>query len=246
MKKFIYKLIISYDGTNYHGYQKQPSPIITVQSIIEEVLYKITKQKIKTFAASRTDKGVHAKGQVIHFKSHFHITPIIIKKILNKILPFDIQIKKVELMPINFHARYSSKSKIYEYVFSKKPLNPFNSHFQVYFENLDWYKISQSLYLLEGCFDFTLFTNNKDKKKSPFKYIYKSTLKETKKNYVLIFHGKGFLKQMILFLVGFLILIGQQKKQITDLQKMLQLDKEQSKCLFIAPARGLCLKKILY
>lgn len=245
MKTFAYKLILSYDGTAYHGYQKQKPPIITIQSVLENSLWKITKQKINTFAASRTDKGVHAQGQVVHFKSQFYILPKTLKLVLNKILPPNIKVKNLNFVLKNFHARYSVKSKIYQYVFSKKPLNPFNYRFQVYFNNIDWQRLLQALPFLQGTHDFTLFTSNKDKKKSPIKSIYKVTLKETQTKYILLFHGEGFLKQMILFLVGFLILIGQKQKQIVDLQKMLKLH-NMTKCSFLAPPQGLCLKKIFY
>ncbi|KND62761.1 tRNA pseudouridine(38-40) synthase TruA [Candidatus Phytoplasma phoenicium] len=245
MKLFTYKLVLSYDGTQYHGYQKQNFPIITIQSVLENALWKATKQKIKTFAASRTDKGVHAQGQVVHFKIHFYILPITLKLVLNKILLPNIKVNHLTLMPMSFHARYSVQSKIYQYVFAKKPVNPFNCRFQVYFTNIDWQRLSQALPLLQGTHNFTLFTSNKDKKKSLIKSIYDLTLKETKTKYILLFHGKGFLKQMILFLVGFLIRIGQKQKQITDLQKMLQLH-DMPKCSFLAPPQGLCLKKIFY
>ncbi|WP_323847908.1 MAG: tRNA pseudouridine(38-40) synthase TruA [Phytoplasma sp.] len=244
MKTFNFKLTLSYDGTNYYGYQRQNN-VITIQSVLELSLFKITKQKIKTIAASRTDKGVHAKEQIINFKTSFWIEPDSLKRALNKIFPNDIQVLDIEHVDSFFHARYDSKSKIYQYVFSKHKLNPFNYRFQVYFENLDFFLIEQAMLLLTGEKDFALFTSNKDSKKKTIKLIYEVYLRENQNQFILFFHGKGFLKQMILFLVGFLILIGQRKKTLIDLKNMFNIE-ENKKLSFIAPANGLCLKKIFY
>jgi tRNA pseudouridine38-40 synthase len=243
LSKFTYKLILSYDGTNYHGYQKQTN-VITIQSVLERSLFKITKQKILTIAASRTDQGVHAEEQVVHFKTSFWIEPDSLKRALNKVMPCDIQVLDIEKKDSLFHARYHTKSKIYKYVFSKKKLNSFNYRFQVYFENINFSLIKEALYLLEGEKDFVLFTNNKDPKKNTVKVIYKVYSEENENQFILFFHGKGFLKQMILFLVGFLIFIGQKRKTLTDLENMFNVDSE--KFYFLAPSNGLCLKKIFY
>ncbi|WP_244611432.1 tRNA pseudouridine(38-40) synthase TruA [Candidatus Phytoplasma sacchari] len=239
-----YKLILSYDGTNYYGYQKQPF-LDTIQSILEKSLYKITKQKILTYAASRTDKGVHALGQVVSFKTHFFIQPKIFQKILNNILPADIRVINIKEVNNSFHARYSSKSKIYKYIFAKEPLDFLNCRFQVYFKKIDFMIINKAIKLLEGEKDFSLFTSNKDKNKSTIRYILKVCSKETSKHYCLFFHGRSFLKQMILFLVGFLIKIGYNQKKISDLKDMLEL-KNKQKLPFLAPSKGLYLKKVFY
>ncbi|WIA07630.1 MAG: tRNA pseudouridine synthase A [Candidatus Phytoplasma cynodontis] len=239
-----YKIILSYDGTNYYGYQKQPF-LNTIQSVLENSLSKLTKKKILTFASSRTDKGVHALGQVVNFKTEFFIKPYILKKSLNNILPMDIKIIDIKIVDNSFHARHSAKSKIYKYIFSKKKLDIFNCRFYVYFENLDFDLINKAITLLEGENDFVLFTSNKDKNKSTIRFIFKVFTIETKTKYCLFFHGKSFLKQMILFLVGFLIKISQKKKTIIDLQNMLNL-KNSQKLPFVAPPNGLYLKKIFY
>ncbi|WP_246833718.1 tRNA pseudouridine(38-40) synthase TruA [Texas Phoenix palm phytoplasma] len=193
MKNFTYKMILSYNGTGYYGYQKQKqTKLITIQSVLEKSLFKLTKKPIKTFAASRTDKGVHAEGQVVHFSLSFFIFENVLKFNLNKILPESIKIIDIKLVNNNFHARYNSKSKIYKYVFSKKPLNPFNYCLKVYFDSIDFEKISKAICFCEGKHDFSLFTNNKDKNKSTIKKIYRSFLAETEENIFLFFHGKGF------------------------------------------------------
>ncbi|QTX02808.1 tRNA pseudouridine synthase A [Candidatus Phytoplasma luffae] len=243
-KNIIYKLILVYDGANYYGYQKQPN-LITIQSVLENALFKVTKRKIKTIAASRTDKGVHSEGQVVSFQTDFRIPPYNLKKALNKIISQDILVLDICICDFPFHARYNSKSKIYRYVFSKKKLNPFNCRFQVYFEKLNFSLIKEAIHLLEGQKDFVLFTNNKDKKKNTIKTIYKVFVEENENQFVIFFHGKGFLKQMILLLVGFLINIAQGKKTLSELENMF-LIKNNKKFTFIAPSNGLFLKNIFY
>ncbi|MFP7699359.1 MAG: tRNA pseudouridine(38-40) synthase TruA [Candidatus Phytoplasma pyri] len=245
MQDFNYKLVLSYDGTNYYGFQKQLN-LNTIQSVLEKVINKITKQKtIKIYGASRTDKGVHASGQVAHFKLPFLIPNDNFQKILNFCLPSDIQIIKISLMSKEFHARFQAKSKIYHYIFSKTKLNVFNHRFQVYIPNIDFNKIKEGISFIEGKHNFSLFTSSKQSLKNYQRIIFKAFIKETKKKYFLIIHGNSFIQHMIRFLVGFLIEISQNKKTLSEFKQMLDL-KINQKARLLAPAKGLILKKIFY
>lgn len=244
MKKFNYKIILNYDGTNYFGFQKQIN-FVTIQSVLENVLFKMTKQKnIKILGASRTDKGVHSEGQVVNFQTSFFISVKHFKNQLNFLLPLDIAVKKMSLVSLDFHARFQAKSKIYYYVFAKKPLNPFNYRFQVYDPNINFNKIKESIGLIEGKHNFSLFTKQKNLS-NYFRTIFQATIKEYKQKYLLIFHGDCFMRYMIRFLVGFLIEISKNKKSLYDLKQMLELQINK-KATLLAPARGLILKKIFY
>ena len=117
------RLLIEYDGTNYHGWQRQASPHgeegdahQTIQGTIEDVLTSIIKQPAKVVAAGRTDAGVHAMGQVVHFKTTLQINESSWVKAINSLLPADIVVKKAEYVPEEFHARFDAKSKVYRYV----------------------------------------------------------------------------------------------------------------------------------
>ena len=117
------RLLIEYDGTNYHGWQRQASPHgeegdahQTIQGTIEDVLTSIIKQPAKVVAAGRTDAGVHAMGQVAHFKTTLQINESSWVKAINSLLPADIVVKKAEYVPEEFHARFDAKSKVYRYV----------------------------------------------------------------------------------------------------------------------------------
>ncbi|CAM11505.1 tRNA pseudouridine synthase A [Candidatus Phytoplasma australiense] len=243
LEKYFYKLILSYDGTCYCGYQKQPQTK-TIQQTLENALKSMTKRQINTFAASRTDKGVHAQEQTIHFQTAFAIELKRFKNTLNRILPPDIRIKKIEKATADFHARYWAKSKIYHYIFAKKPLNAFNYHFQVFVANLDFAKIKSAMNLIIGKYNFASFTNDK-KEKNFNKTVLNAFVKETSQNYILIFHADGFLKYMVRFLVGGLIEIGKNKMSL-ELFKAMLTNTTNQKVSLLAPAKGLFLKKIFY
>ncbi|WP_373402735.1 tRNA pseudouridine(38-40) synthase TruA [Candidatus Phytoplasma solani] len=243
MRHYFYKLILSYDGTLYHGYQKQPNTK-TIQQTLEDTLKLMTNCIINTIAASRTDKGVHAQGQTLHFKTPFYIITQQFKTTLNHLLPPDIRVKQMQIVPSTFHARYLVKSKTYHYFFAKTPLNAFNYRFQVFYANLDFAKMKLALSLIVGKHDFTSFTNEKQNKKF-IKNIFHAFFKETSQQYILIIHADGFLRYMVRFLVGSLIEIGKNRLSLELFQAMLWRQTKQ-KATFLAPAKGLLLKKIFY
>ncbi|WP_349402204.1 tRNA pseudouridine(38-40) synthase [Candidatus Phytoplasma solani] len=243
MEHHFYKLVLSYDGTCYCGYQKQPQTK-TIQQTLENTLKLMTHCQIDTIAASRTDKGVHAQGQTIHFKISFFLKSRHFKHTLNHLLPPDIRVKTIKKVTSTFHARYLVKSKIYQYFFAKNPLNAFNYHFQVFFAGLNFDKIKLAINLIVGKHDFTSFTNEKQAKNFN-KTIFRAFVKETAKHYILIFHADGFLKYMVRFIVGSLIEIGKNKMSLELFEAML-LRKTNKKASFLAPAKGLILKTIFY
>lgn len=110
----IVKALVSYDGFNYAGWQKQENAL-GIQQVIEEALYKITKENVDVVASGRTDAGVHAFGQVFHFETSKNIPAIQYERALNALLPKDIRILKTEEMPDDFHARFSAVGKRYDY-----------------------------------------------------------------------------------------------------------------------------------
>ena len=107
----IVKALVSYDGFNYAGWQKQENAL-GIQQVIEEALYKITKENVDVVASGRTDAGVHALGQVFHFETSKNVPAIQYERALNALLPKDIRILKTEEMPDDFHARFSAVGKI--------------------------------------------------------------------------------------------------------------------------------------
>lgn len=112
-----YKVLCAYDGSAYHGWQKQENGL-SVQEEIEKAMKKIHKQETRVTASGRTDAGVHALGQVFHFDADGRISEYGYEQALNTLLPKDIRILKVEKADPDFHARFSARSKCYEYVLS--------------------------------------------------------------------------------------------------------------------------------
>ncbi|MBU1142628.1 MAG: tRNA pseudouridine(38-40) synthase TruA [Firmicutes bacterium] len=238
-----YMAVVSYDGTNYQGFQSQINGL-GIQEVIEKAFRLMTQTDIKIHSAGRTDKGVHALGQVFHFDSKIDIDPETWVRGVNDRLPLDIRVKKVKAVKPDFHARHSAKSKIYKYVIAKKPSTAFSKNYEVYIKNLDIKKMVSVLEDFVGTHDFKAFCQHVEGKPT-IKTIYKAEFKETKKHYIFQFHGNSFLKYMVRSMMGTLIQIGIGKKESTIIQELLET-KDRTQVGKTAEARGLFLVKIYY
>ncbi len=238
-----YKGILSYDGTQYSGYQKQVNDP-TIQSELEKAFLLMTRIPTDTFAASRTDKGVHALHQVFHFDSELDLTSSEWTRALNKRLPEDIRILKIVKVKPDFHARHMAKSKIYTYKISKKPLSAFKANHEVYSERFNYDIVKDLLKVIEGTHDFSGFSPNKELK-PPIKTIYSFKSSETKTHYIFKIHGNHFLRFMVRIIMGNVIAIGEGKKPINQLELLLET-KDRNLSAMTAPAKGLYLTHIYY
>ena len=238
-----YKAVVSYDGSNFVGFQSQHNGL-GIQEVIEKALSLMTQTTIKIHSAGRTDKGVHAIGQVFHFDSDIDLPSDIWVRGANDRMPLDIRLKRVTKTYDTFHARHSSTSKIYKYVLAKKPETPFTKNYEVYIRNIDINHMKEALPLLEGTHDFLGFCQRVPGKPT-VKTIYSATLKETKKHYIFTFHGNSFLKYMVRSMMGTLIQIGLGRKDINVITEILET-KDRHLAGKTAEARGLFLVKINY
>lgn len=240
-----YKLIFSYDGTKFNGYQKQPN-LRTVQGEIEKALKFINNKKYtKIVSSGRTDAFVHANNQVAHVDIDVEITEYKLKCALNSLLPDDIYIKTVLCASSDFHARYMVKSKEYIYKLNIKEYNPIERNYiYQYNKALNIDKIKESFKYLEGKHDFRAFTSD-DNKLNTIRIIYSITLIE--KNGILIFKfiGSGFLKYMIRIMIGVFIKVGEEKIEPEYIKKILN-SKDRKKAFFTASPSGLYLNKVNY
>ena len=232
-----YMMVISYDGSKFHGFQRQKD-VRNVQGYIEKVLSEILNEDIVVKGAGRTDRGVHAKYQVVHFETNNKINNF--KKLLNKQL-VDLKVKKIKKVSNDFHARHSVKNKIYLY-----KLDLSNKKDENYYGNVKNYlvinKIRKASKLFLGTHDFKNFVAGD-------RIDYNSTIlgiKIYKFNKVLYFKfkGIGFYRYMIRNLVGALIEVGKNKVTINELQDMIDLKVE--KRLPTSSPNGLYLLKINY
>ncbi len=238
-----YKAVVSYDGTQFDGWQAQTNGV-GIQSIIERAMRLMTQQEIKIHSAGRTDKGVHAIGQVFHFDTDIDLDSDTWVRGINDRMPHDIRMKRVTHVKSDFHARHSAKSKVYKYILAKKPSSPFTKSFEVYIRNLDVEPMKEALPYFEGIHDFKGFCQ-KVPGKPTMKTIYSATFKETKKHYIFTFHGNSFLKYMVRSMMGTLIQIGLHRKDPSIVKEILATQ-ERHLAGKTAEARGLFLVKINY
>lgn len=238
-----YKAVLSYDGSNYVGFQSQTNGL-GIQEVVEKALRLMTQTEIKIHSAGRTDRGVHAIGQVFHFDSDIDLPSETWVRGINDRMPLDIRVKSVKKVSDTFHARHSASSKIYKYVIAKKPETPFTKNYEVYIRNLDIKPMVEALPLLVGTHDFRGFCQLVPGKPT-IKTIYEATMKETKKHYIFTFHGNSFLKYMVRSIMGTLIQIGLHRKEVSIVETILET-KDRHLAGKTAEARGLFLVKINY
>jgi len=167
------KLTIEYDGTGYHGWQIQPN-VETIQGTIEGKLAQITGESVRLVASGRTDTGVHAMGQVAHFKTHSSLDVLTFLKALNSLLPEDIRVKDVEEVDEAFHARFSAKGRVYEYrIFNGELPSPFHRHFSWFVPGkLDLASMREAAIKLRGRHDFSSFCSAGSDHLSPIREVY--------------------------------------------------------------------------
>ncbi|MDV6377383.1 tRNA pseudouridine(38-40) synthase TruA [Sporosarcina sp. GW1-11] len=241
------KAIVCYDGTNFAGYQSQPG-MRTVQSEIDKVLVKLHKDpSIHSVASGRTDSGVHALGQVIHFDTPLDLADRWVTA-LNVLLPKDVRITKVEVVSDDFHARYGAKGKTYRYKWSYSEVqSPFERNFSVHLGrwNPDIDRMNAGAVHLIGTHDFTSFCSAKTATNNKVRTIRKLTLERQQDELILEIEGDGFLYNMVRTIAGVLLAVGIGWDEPEDVYKILQA-KDRQKAGKTAPAHGLYLVEVTY
>ena len=242
-----YKCIIAYDGTAFAGYQVQPEKR-TVQSELESALGKMHKgEKVKVTASGRTDAGVHAKGQVIHFHSSNEFPVENWKKALNALLPSDIVAVDVKQVSDAFHARFDPIGKEYRYMITRGPLrDPFARNYTYHYPYpLDLEAIREAISYLTGTHDFTSFCATNTNVVDKVRTIHKIELNEDGDSLMFRFVGTGFLYNMVRILVGTLLEVGSGKRKPYDMEEILAKQDRQFAGK-TAPGHGLYLWEVFY
>lgn len=218
-----YKVIIEYDGTNYHGFAKQPL-YNTIQGTLEQVLEKILKEKVTVFGSGRTDAGVHALNQVVNFETKLAIEPISLLKAINSNLPLDIVVKDVETVDNCFHARLSAKKKHYKYIINNRTIkSALNRNREMFCKfPLDFLKMQSAIQNLEGEHDFAGFMNTGSVIKQTIRIIEEATIKKEDGIITIDFVGNGFLYNQVRIMVGTLIEIGRGNLDVDIIEKILE------------------------
>lgn len=250
MPRYVAK--IQYDGTRYVGYQVQPNGP-TIQAAIERALKTMAKlpkgQHIPTSGSSRTDSGVHALGQVIHFDYPANIQPESLLRAMNSLLDPSIRFIQVVRVSDEFHSRYHSVGKHYLYrVDTQRFPDPFKRQYTLhhpYRYNLS--DMQEAIEKIIGTHDFSSFCSTKTDKEDKVRTIYHANVEfdEQSQELLFAFHGNGFLYNMIRILVGTLLQIGDGLKPVSEMERLLRV-KDRNEGGPTASPEGLYLAKVLY
>ncbi|MDA3793167.1 MAG: tRNA pseudouridine(38-40) synthase TruA [Elusimicrobia bacterium] len=241
-----FKARVEYDGTKYFGWQIQPG-VPTVQGKIEKTLKEVTGSNIRIKYASRTDRGVHARGQVISFNIERDISKGRISHVLNSKTDDDIIIKDLKECSADFNPRYNVSYKLYKYRILNRELNDYMLKDFVWHINykLDKSIIKEALNIIEGKHNFKNFSSCKDTRKDTNIIVSETNYTQTDDGLlVLSVKGEYFLTYMIRYLVGFIKAAAEGKETLDKLGDMLKGEGELSS--YCAPALGLELSSIKY
>ena len=242
-----YKLTVKYDGTHFSGWQAQPETR-TVQQTIEQAIEDVFGERVRVHASGRTDTGVHAVGQVIHFHLQAGHSPSDVKDRLNDRLPEDVRVSDAEEMPSDFHSRYSAVGKQYRYTIFRQRKPRFNRRSDVYYWGglLDIDKMRQAASCLVGEHDFSSFGNNpKYEVPNKVKTITKLDIRKEGDYIYIDVKGSGFLYKMVRSIVGTLLWVGTGKIPPENMQDILDA-RDRTKAGPAADAAGLCLMEVEY
>ena len=242
-----YLITVSYDGTNYKGYQTQPG-LLTIQEQIENALTKINNGKKTSFTSSgRTDRGVHAKMQCGHADIDVNITEYKLKRAMNSNLPDDIHVIKTEKVNSDFHARYNVIEKTYEYYINIGEYNPIERNYVFQYNYpLNVEKMQEAIKYLIGEHDFRSFVTENREKENCIRTISTATVEKTNQDIIkFTFTGNGFLRYQIRNMVGILIRIGEEKES-PEFVKIFLERKDRYKGGKTDPAERLYLTNIKY
>jgi len=241
-----YKLTLSYDGTEYVGWQVQRSGT-SIQGLLEEALTTLLKKKTRVIGAGRTDAGTHALAQAAHFESETELDCEKILHPLNGMLPYDIRILELLPVPATFHAQYSATGKEYHYhLWLGATISPFVRLYRHHIHYpLDLALLQEAAELFVGTHDFATFANVGSSVATTVRTIHRIDVALQEGGVRLEFEGNGFLYKMVRNLVGVLLEIASGKRCFSEIQTLLDA-KDRRAAGIATPARGLFLVQVNY
>jgi tRNA pseudouridine38-40 synthase len=241
------KLTIEYDGTAYHGWQIQPG-LETIQGVMRERIAQITQGKVNLIGAGRTDAGVHALAQVANFQTESHIDLLALQRGLNSLLPPDIVITGVEEVDEQFHARFSARSKTYEYRILNQPYPSALVRDYAWFipHELDLPSMQRCGTLLIGSHDFSSFRASGDESRHSIREVFRLDIERRKDNVMIVaIEANAFLREMVRNIVGTLVDVGKGKTSLEKFKEIFEA-KDRRQAGMTAPAQGLFLVEVKY
>jgi len=244
LSKFI--LLIEYDGTQYHGFQWQVG-LPTIQNELEQAIRLFCGQSSRVMAASRTDAGVHAEGQVVSFWAKSTLDTMTLVKALNYYLPRDIAVKAAHRASDDFNVRRDALSREYHYyILNSNTRSPFSQRFALFLpKTLDIEAMNYACQLLQGEHDFVSFASSLDGSRSTLRNVYEAGIEKKGNFTVFRMVADSFLPHQVRSTVGLLIRLGLGKIGIEDFRDIME-----ARSLGLAgplsPACGLYLKRVNY
>jgi tRNA pseudouridine38-40 synthase len=241
------KLVIEYDGTNYHGWQVQPNGL-TIQEVIEKKIEVMTRQRVRLTGSGRTDAGVHALGQVANFFTPSTIPVEGFQKGLNSLLPRDIVVQSAEEVDLQFHAQWGARKKTYRYVILHREV-PSALHRNYSWRvpgPLDISVMEEASRLIEGRRDFTSFRGADADTEDPVREVFQAGWSQKEPDFLhFTIEADGFLKHMVRNIVGTLVEVGKGKLTPEQFREVLHA-RDRRQAGMTAPPQGLYLVEVKY
>jgi tRNA pseudouridine38-40 synthase len=241
------RLLLEYDGTRYHGWQRQ-ADALTIQQVLEESLERLTGEKVALIGSGRTDAGVHARGQVANFRTASAIPLQAFHKGLNSLLPRDIAVLSAAEAKPSFHARKSARAKTYEYRILNRPTrSPLAHHYAWWIDPpLDLAAMAGAAAALPGEHDFTAFRASGSDNLNPVRRVLAATWRDSPGGWLsFTITATGFLRGMVRSLVGTMAAVGRGKAPPAILAELLE-NRARHLAGPTAPPQGLYLVEVVY
>ena len=240
-----YFIELAYNGSAYHGWQRQPNAI-SVQQVLEEALRRLKRKNISLVGAGRTDTGVHARQMFAHFDlAEEIVNPQELVFLLNGFLKDDIAIRSIRRVQPDAHARFDATARDYEYHISSAK-DPFNAQLHYYLKNSpDIVLMNQAAKILLLHEDFQCFSRSNTDVKTFLCTIKNATWQQEGSSLIFSISANRFLRNMVRAIVGTLLEVGYKKREVKDIEMVIK-SKDRGEAGFSAPAHGLYLSRIEY
>ncbi len=238
---------VEYDGSRFHGWQSQPK-LNTVQGNLEQAIQKIVNYKdVSVTCAGRTDTGVHAVAQVVHFDCHVNRSPNAFIYGVNSKLPKDISVRWSKVVNEEFNARFSALSRSYRYIICNHPIKPAHLCGQMswYYKQLNEQLMHEAAQYMIGENDFSSFRSSECQSKTPMRRIDAISVKRYEHFIFIDITANAFLHHMVRNIVGVLLAVGTERKEIGWVSQLLK-EKDRTKAAETAPPYGLYLSDVQY
>lgn len=241
------KVKIEYDGTNYHGFQRQTDDLPTIQQVLEEALALLLKHPVNITGAGRTDAGVHARGQVINFRTGCRIPVDRLVLAMNSLLPGDIAAVHAEEVDEGFHAQFSAKSKVYRYhIYNARVPSAFERLYSYHVpQRLDIARMTEAASFIVGEHDFTAFRAAGSKAKTSVRNVFRLDIEHKLPHVWLTVEANGFLYNMVRIIAGTLLYVGKGKLSPEEVRGFVESGHRDDAGPTVPP-QGLCLMEVKY